>query len=73
MFQIEILFHFRKNAEAAFYLQQRAFSQDVFLSKVMILFFPMFPFDSPETLESIWFSDVFRGIKRKNWEEKSLI
>ena len=35
---------------------------------VLTLIFPMFPFDPPE---NPWFSDVFRGIKREHWEEKS--
>ena len=31
--------------------------------------FPNFPFDPPKTSENLWFSDVFRGIKREHWEE----
>ena len=30
----------------------------------------MFPFDPPENIRNLWFSDVFRGIKREHWEEK---
>ena len=37
---------------------------------LLIHFFPMFPFDPPlKTSENQSFSDVFRGIKRENWEE----
>ena len=34
---------------------------------MLTLFFPILPFDAPE--ENVWFPDVFRGIKRKYWEE----
>ena len=37
---------------------------------VLILFYPMFPFDPPETSEKLLFSDAFWGIKRKHWEKK---
>ena len=30
----------------------------------------MFPLDPPEISENLWFSDIFRGIKREHWEEK---
>ena len=44
----------------------------------------MFPFDLPEnirkplipqkTSENLWFSDIFRGIKRENWgKERSIL
>ena len=33
----------------------------------------MFPFDPPEKIrENLWFSDVFRGIKREHWEKNGL-
>ena len=33
-------------------------------------FFPNAPFLYPlEILENLWFSDVFRGIKREHWEQ----
>ena len=37
---------------------------------VLILFYPMFPFDPPQTSEKLLFSDAFWGIKRKHWEKK---
>ena len=36
----------------------------------LTFFFPMLPFDPLKTSESLWFSDVFKGIKREHWEEK---
>ena len=32
----------------------------------------MFPFDPTEISENLWFSDVFRGIKREQWQQKGL-
>ena len=34
------------------------------------LFFPKFSIDSSGTSENLWFSDVFRGIKRELWRER---
>ena len=40
------------------------------LIRILTLFFPMLPLNLPKTSENQRFSDVFRGIKRKNREEK---
>ena len=39
---------------------------------LLTLFFPVFLFDPPESIKktNVRFSDVFRGINRKLWEEK---
>ena len=40
------------------------------VAHVLTFFFPMFPLIPLKTTENLWFSDVFRGIKREHWEEK---
>ena len=37
-------------------------------ANLLTFFFPMFHFDPPENIRKpLGFSDVFRGVKRKNW------
>ena len=42
----------------------------MFICNTATLYFPMIPFDPLKTSENLWFSDVFKGIKKEPWEEK---
>ena len=61
------LSHFKKillNLELAEVQTGQIFDRTLFLT----LFFPVSPFDPPESIRKPRFSNVFRGIKWKHWE-----
>ena len=70
---IIMMINFTRSLEKSIYKFPKIitkFSEQLFSETSLTLFFPMFPFDPLKTLENLWFSDVLRGTKKGNWEEK---